>query len=404
MELSSPGPAAAAASAHGPSVALSNRGWKRFVSGHPWIFRDDLREIAAESGDLAAIVDGTGRELGRGFVSGASRIALRIATRKPGAVDARAFLEERLERAAARRPRRGPEEAERLVAAEADDLPGLILDRYADVVCVQHAIPFWERNRNLVAEVVRARLAPRALVARDDFSARALEGLPRRAEVVFGGEVGSVEIREGAVRFLVDPLHGQKTGFFLDQRENREKVARHARGEVLDVFTFEGGFALHAAAAGAQRVVGIESSEGALARARANAERNGLSARCEWVRAMAFDELRARAKAGERYSLVVLDPPAFAKNRTEVEGALRGYVEINSRALRLVAPGGHLATFSCSYHLTEELFSAVLREAASLCGRRVELAERLGQSRDHPVVLTHPESLYLKGALLRVDA
>ncbi|HKD99551.1 MAG TPA: class I SAM-dependent methyltransferase, partial [Planctomycetota bacterium] len=177
-----------------------------------------------------------------------------------------------------------------------------------------------------------------------------------------------------------------------------------AGGKVLDAFTFEGGFALHAARAGAARVVALDESAPALARAKANAERNGLADRCEWKRGNAFDELRARAQGDERYAVVVIDPPAFAKNRAEVESALRGYVEINLRALLCVAPGGHLATFSCSYNLTDELFAAVLREAAGGSGRRVELIERLAQSHDHPILVTHPESMYLKGALLRVDA
>jgi 23S rRNA (cytosine1962-C5)-methyltransferase len=392
-----------------PTVALSPRGWKRVLSGHPWVFRDDLASVDAESGDFVAILDPYGKERCRGFYSGASKIAIRIVTRRPGAVDERALLVERLDRAAARRPKRGRDEAERLVSAEADDLPGLVVDRYADVVCIQHAIPFWERRRELVAETLRARHSPRAIVARDDFAARTLEGLPRRTEVEVGNEPGELEIREGEVRFAVDPVRGQKTGFFLDQRENRERVARVVReraqrGKVLDAFTFEGSFALHAARAGAARIVGIDESAPALARAKANAERNGVAERCEWVRANAFDELRARAQGEERYDVVVVDPPAFAKNRADVEKAIRGYVEINLRALLCVAEGGYLATFSCSYNLTDELFAAVLREAAGASGRRVELVERLAQSHDHPIVLTHPESMYLKGALLRLDA
>jgi 23S rRNA (cytosine1962-C5)-methyltransferase len=222
--------------------------------------------------------------------------------------------------------------------------------------------------------------------------------------VVFGENVGTVEIREGNVGFAVNPVAGQKTGFFLDQRDNRLKVAAHARGSVLDMFCADGAFALHCAKAGAEKVLGIDSSAPALERAAANAERNQLSEKVAWVRGMAFDELRARSEAGERYDLVILDPPAFAKNRMELTNAFRGYVEINSRAMRLVAPGGILATFSCSYHMIEELFTKMLQEAASDCHRRVELLERLRQSMDHPIVLTHPESSYLKGALLRIDS
>ncbi len=387
----------------GPAVSLTQRGWRRWAGGHPWIFRDDLAEIRAESGDLAAVFDARGREVGAGLVSGTSKIALRTLTRMPGVVDERALIRERLDEAARRRPKREAGEAERVVAAEADGLPGLIVDRFADVLCVQHAVPYWERRRGLVTEVLRERFAPRAIVARDDFSARSLEGLPRHCEVLHGEEPGPVAIREGAVTFEVDPVRGQKTGFFLDQRANRERVASLARGRVLDVFTGDGGFALHAAKAGAEHVLGIDSSEPALQRAKANAERNGVAARIEWGKAMAFDDLRDRSKQGQHFDLVVLDPPAFAKNRRELDAALRGYVEINSRAMRLVEPGGHLATFSCSYHLTEEFFARMLQESASDCGRRVYLVDRLRQSPDHPIVLTHPESLYLKGAILRVE-
>lgn len=404
IERSSPSVETQAPSAaSGPSVVLSKLGWKRWLSAHPWIFRDDLEAAEAESGDDVAILDFRGRELGRGFYSGASKIALRVATRVPGALDERRYLTERLVRAAARRPARGADEAERCVAAEADDLPGLVVDRFADVLCVQHAIPYWERRRALVVDVLRQVYSPSAIVARDDFAARALEGLPKRSEAAFGEVPASIEIREGGVQFSVDPRGGQKTGFFLDQRENRERVARLARGSVLDVFCADGGFAIHCAKAGASRVVGVDTSAPALGRARVNADRNGCAGTIEWKQAAAFDELRERAARGERHELVVLDPPAFAKNRADVTHAFRGYVEINSRALRIVAPGGHLATFSCSYALTDDLFAKVLHEAAIDSRRRVELVERLRQSADHPILLTHPESSYLKGAILRVE-
>ncbi|MFN0207804.1 MAG: class I SAM-dependent rRNA methyltransferase, partial [Planctomycetota bacterium] len=307
-------------------------------------------------------------------------------------------------RAAARRVRRAADEAERLVCSEADDLPGLIVDRYADIICVQHAVPFWDQRKELVIDVLKEMYHPSAIVARDEFSARGLEDLPRQAGFIYGDPVDSVSIREGNIIFTLDPLHGQKTGFFLDQRESREKLGRLARGRVLDVFSGDGSFALHLAKGGADRVVGVESSEAAIARATANAERNNVSDKCEWVRGMAFDELRERARKSELYDIVILDPPAFAKNRQEVPSAFRGYAEINSRAMRLVAPGGYLATFSCSYHMTEDLFTRMLYEAAVDCHRRVELVERLRQAMDHPILLTHPESSYLKGALLRIDS
>ncbi|MBI3820729.1 MAG: class I SAM-dependent rRNA methyltransferase [Planctomycetes bacterium] len=388
----------------GPHVILTAAGWRRWLSGHPWVFRDDLYSIEAASGDCAAVFDPRGREVGRAIISGKSKIALRAVTRHPGPWDDRAYFEEKLSRAIARRVRRAPDEAERVVCAEADELPGLIIDRYADVFCVQHAIPYWERRRQLIIDVLRARYSPRAIVARDDFSARGLEDLTRVSEFEYGETVSSVSIREGDVLFNVDPLHGQKTGFFLDQRDNRERIRNFARGRVLDVFCGDGSFGLHLAKAGAEKVIGIESSEAAIVRAKANAERNGVADRCEFGRGMAFDELRERARRAELYDLIILDPPAFAKNRQEVPSAFRGYAEINSRAMRIVAPGGYLATFSCSYHMTDELFMRMLYEASSDCHRRVELVERMRQSADHPILMTHPESSYLKGALLRIDS
>lgn len=388
----------------GPSVVLTAAGWRRWLTGHPWVFRDDLYSIEAASGDCAAVFDPRGREVGRGFISGKSKIALRVVTRHGGPWDDRAYFEEKLSRAVARRVRRGPDEAERIVCAEADELPGLIIDRYADIFSIQHAIPYWERRRDLVMDVLRSRYSPRAIVSRDEFSARGLEDLPRRCEFEYGEPVPAISIREGDVVFQVDPLHGQKTGFFLDQRDNREKLGRIARGRVLDVFCGDGSFGMHLAKGGAEKVIGIESSEGAIVRAKQNAERNGVSDRCEWVRGMAFDELRERARINDLYDIIILDPPAFAKNRQEIPSAFRGYTEINSRAMRIVAPGGYLATFSCSYHMTEELFNRMLYEAAADCHRRVELVERLRQAFDHPILMTHPESCYLKGALLRIDS
>lgn len=388
----------------GPHVVLTAAGWRRWLTGHPWVFRDDLYSIEAASGDCATVFDPRGREVGRGFISGKSKIALRVVTRHSGPWDDRSYFEEKLSRALARRIRRSPDEAERVVCAEADDLPGLIIDRYADVFCVQHAIPYWERRRELIIEVLKSRFSPRAIVSRDEFSARGLEDLPRRCEFIYGEPVQTVVIREGDVIFNVDPLHGQKTGFFLDQRDNREKLGKIARGRVLDVFCGDGSFGMHLAKGGAEKVIGIESSEGALQRAGLNAERNGVGAKCEWVRGMAFDELRDRARENSLYDIIILDPPAFAKNRQEIPSAFRGYTEINSRAMRIVANGGYLATFSCSYHMTEELFTRMLYEAAADCHRRVELVERLRQAADHPILMTHPESSYLKGALLRIDS
>jgi len=386
-------------------VEVSSRAAGRVRDGHPWIFRSDVRRAdSAGAGDVVRVVarhrGGGLNGLGLALFSPVSMIALRMLGRDeapPGA----GFWEARLDAALELRRRLGGEDsAGRLVYSEADGLPGLIVDRYADVLVLQTLTAGAERLKGVVVDWLVARLAPRAVVERNDSSARSFEGLEERVGLLRGALDGPVEILEGGLRISVDPLGGQKTGHYLDQRENRVRAAAYARGRCLDVFSYQGGFGLQLARGGAAEVTLVDQSERALAAAQADAGRNGLEVRCRT--ANAFDFLRDQHAAGERYDLVVLDPPAFAKNRQAVEGATRGYKEINLRAMKLLAPGGVLITASCSFHMLEERFEALLAEAARDVGRGVQLLERRGAARDHPERLGFPEGRYLKCFVLRV--
>lgn len=313
-----------------------------------------------------------------------------------------AFWSARLEAALARRERAGMTgPARRLVFAEADEWPGLVADQYADVLCLQTLIPAADRWAPVWTRLLVDRLAPRSVVARNDLKVRRLEGLPQGVETWHGERPDPLVVRIGDRDFEVDPVGGQKTGAFLDQQENYRAAARWAAGagRALDAFAGEGGFALHLAGA-AERVDAVEISEEAAARGRANAERNGV-ANVSWTVANAFDRLNALDAEGARYDAVVLDPPAFAKNKRAVPGARRGYKEINLRALKILSPGGILVTCSCSYHVDRAALLEIVAEAAGDAGRAVELLEIRTQAPDHPVLLNVPETEYLKCLVLR---
>jgi 23S rRNA (cytosine1962-C5)-methyltransferase len=289
----------------------------------------------------------------------------------------------------------------RAVHAEADGLPSLVVDVLADVVVVQLLSAGLERYRSEVVEALRAVLSPRGLLARNDVPVREREALPVATELLWGEVPEQVEVEEAGVRYLAAPWTGQKTGAFLDQRENRVVAGRLAEGRrrALDAFCYHGSFALHMAR-GAGEVLALDASADALARARENLALNGYT-NVELEEDNAFDRLRGLESAGERFDVVVLDPPAFAKHRSTVERALRGYKEINLRGMRVLAPGGHLLTFSCSYHISTEAFRGMLAAAAADSGRTIRWVRSLGQAEDHPVILQIPETGYLKGAVLQ---
>ncbi|HYH87184.1 MAG TPA: class I SAM-dependent rRNA methyltransferase [Pyrinomonadaceae bacterium] len=382
------------------SVTITRRGAERARAGHLWIYRSDVRDTSdAQGGATLRVEDERGRFVGHALYSDRSEIALRLLTARDEAVD-REWWRTRLRAAASRRAGLEREaDAFRLVYSEGDLLPSLIVDRYADVLVLQTLSQGTESLKGMLVELLVEEFAPRAIVERNDVRVRALEGLPSRAGVLYGDAPEELEVAQHGVRFRVAPLGGQKTGAFLDQRENHLAARSYARGRALDCFTFNGGFALSIAGA-CESVLALDVSADAVAAARRNAELNGAS-NVEVREANVFDALRELEDAGARFDTIILDPPAFAKNRASVEAAARGYKEINLRALKLLEAGGVLITCTCSYHMTEPLFLEVIAEAASDARRRVQIVERRTQGRDHPVLLGVPETLYLKCVVAR---
>ncbi|MBA3240978.1 MAG: class I SAM-dependent rRNA methyltransferase [Acidobacteria bacterium] len=384
-----------------PIITITRRGAERARAGHLWIYRSDVRDAGGSAGgSVVRVRDERGRFVARALYSDRSEIALRLLTLKDEEID-REWWRRRLREALARRAGADADaDAYRLVYSEGDLLPSLIVDRYADVLVVQTLSQGTEALKGMLVELLVEETGARSVVERNDVRVRMLEGLPMHAGVLYGEPPDLLEVVQHGVRFEVSPLGGQKTGAFLDQRENHLAALRYARGRALDCFTFNGGFALSIAAA-CESVLGLDVSAEAVASARRNAELNGAS-NVEFREANVFDALRAMEDAGERFQTVVLDPPAFAKNRASVPAAARGYKEINLRALKLLEPGGMLVTCTCSYHMSEQMFLDVIAEAASDARRRVQLVERRTQSRDHPVLVGVPETLYLKCVVARV--
>jgi 23S rRNA (cytosine1962-C5)-methyltransferase len=378
-------------------VTVSARGARRWAAGHPWIYRSDVAREPSGSAGVAGVVsvrDAKGRCAGRALYSPGSEIRLRMLTRDDAPLD-RTWWRERIAEAAARRASI-PATAYRVVHAEADGLPSLIVDRYGPYLSAQLLSAGLEACRGDVIGALEEALEPRGILLRNDAPIRRHEDLPLSIELAAGEVPDEVEVEEQGVRYRAALRTGQKTGAYLDQRENRALAGSLARGRALDVFTYHGSFALHLARR-ADTVLAVDQSPEALARGRVNAALNGLS-NIEWLEANAFDLLRELERKGERFDVIVLDPPAFARTKDSVERALGGYKEINLRALRLLAPGGRLLTFSCSYHVGRWLFLQMLEEAAADSGRVVQLERLLGQPADHPEILTIPETGYLKGA------
>lgn len=381
------------------TVVVSAKGAARWRQGHPWIYRSDVLTTGRTAAGPVRVADRSGRFLAQALFSPASEIRLRLLTREEEPLDA-AWWRARVEAAAARRAHLTPDTtAFRVVHAEADGLPSLVVDRYGDIVVAQMLSAGLEAVRPLLLEAIQEALRPRGVLLRNDTSVRRHEGLPLEIVEAAGSVPDTVEVQECGIRYLVSPREGQKTGAFLDQRENRALMGRLARGDGLDVFTYQGLFALHVARR-CPRVLAVDSSTAALAVARRNAEVNGCG-NVEWREANAFDLLRALEREGRRFGTIVLDPPAFAKQKSAVTRALAGYKEINLRAVRLLEPGGQLYTASCSFHVSRAAFLGMLAEAAADSGRRVALERVTGQSSDHPELLTVPETGYLKGAVLR---
>lgn len=387
-------------------VVLTGGGRRRFEMGHPWVFADDVARAEAEPGDVVAIEDHAGRLLGFGLFSSESKIRVRTVVRGERAPD-REFWLARVKRAVDARRRLGlydPRGACRLLGGDADGVPGMVIDHYAGVCVLQSGSQGSDRLRDVLIEGLDAALdAVVALVDRSDASVRRLEGLQPRVEVLRGEVPSALEVREDELTYEVDVFGGHKTGHYLDQRLNRVHAARLARGRaMLDAFSYDGLFGVRAALAGATSVLCLDQSQAALDRALRNAERNGVRERVSVERVDVMRDLRDRRDLDARFGVVVVDPPAFARNKRELEGALRGYRELNLRALRLLEPGGHLVSASCSHALRPEVFVEVLAQAAHVSGRDVWLEQLRGASGDHPALLVLPESSYLKCAFLRV--
>ena len=380
-------------------AVVSRKGAHRWASGHPWIYRSDVTRRPDAPAGAVLVRDASRHPLGWALWSPASEISLRLLDARADAVIDAAWWRARLAASARRRISLGSEtSAWRVVHGEADGCPSLVVDRYDGWVVVQLLSAGLESFRGIIVDALHHLLEPVGILARNDASVRTKEGLPRETELLYGDVPREIEVREQGVRYLAAPWDGQKTGAFLDQRENRVLAGRLARGRALDCFSYHGSFALHLAQR-AERVSAVDSSGAALERARENAARNGIDT-IDFVEADVFEFLRDAEAGGERYDAIVLDPPAFAKTRGALASALRGYKEINLRAMRLLAPGGTLLTASCSFHVSKPLFLEMLARAAADSGRRMTLRRFLGQPLDHPEVLTIPETGYLKAAVV----
>ncbi len=405
----------------GPAAAVTRRAADRLRAGHLWVYRSDVESLvpaigATEiaGGSLVTVMDSRGIPLGTGLYSASSQIAVRMVSAE-AALSRAAYLEqvrERVVAALALRDAIAPESMEndacRLVFSEADDLPGIVADQYNDLVILQLLTQGTAQDdvRAVLTEVIRERLNPATIIERPDPKIRELEQLAAPSPEPLFSKGGSPQLTSAftinGLRFHYDASSGQKTGAFLDQRLNYAAAARYARGAALDVCTYQGGFAIHLAQA-CERVTGVDASRGALEVADRNRELNPeLTAQVDWIEADAFELLREYEASGERYDTIVLDPPAFAKSKRAAEGAMRGYKELNLRAMKMLAPGGTLVTCSCSHHVGLAEFTDVVAAAASDAGRRVQVLEIRGAAPDHPAVLTLPETSYLKCLICRV--
>jgi len=381
------------------TVTISARGEQRIRAGHPWIYRADVVDVSATSGDIVEVIGPRHRRIGNALFSDRSQISIRMLTVGDAAAD-ELLLRARLERAIRFRQSLNLDAtAYRLVHGEADLLPSLVVDRYGDYLVVQTLSQGMDRLLPALTAMLVELLAPAGILARNDPRVRLLEGLPQSIDVLYGEVPDSVVVREGPVEYDVDLRKGQKTGLFLDQRENREAAARYARGRLLDCFSYTGGFALRLART-CPEAEALDISADAVARIRANAVHNAVP-HLQAREVNVFDELRRLERAGARYDTIVLDPPAFAKNKASIPNAIAGYREINLRAMRLLTPGGYLVTCSCSYNVNEEIFGSVIHEASIDSHTPMTIVERRMQGRDHPVLAGVPETYYLKCFILR---
>lgn len=376
-----------------------NREWTKVGPGHLWVYAGYVGQAVGQpaAGDLVDVLNPDGRFYGRGIFNPSSKITVRLLTFEDEAID-EDFWRNRIRQAIRLRERvvTGTN-AHRLIYGEGDRLPGLVVDRYDRLLVMQALAYGIDRRRDLLADLLMQELGAAAVYLRNDAKSRTLEGLPLERGFLRGGGSTQVEIKEGTARFIVDVERGQKTGWFCDQRENRLAAAKFALGsEVLEVFCHTGAFGIHAALAGATSVEGVDSSEETLALARKHAAHNRVESRCLYRKADAFDEMRHLVKAGRRYDVVILDPPAFARSKQALPRALAGYKDVNLLGLRLLRPEGFLVTSSCSHPVSDEDLWTAVRLAARDARRQIRLIEQRGQAADHPILASMPETRYLK--------
>jgi 23S rRNA (cytosine1962-C5)-methyltransferase len=376
-------------------LILTPKGLSWFRKGHPWIFRNDLeRTHDAVPGSIVSLETKNGKFLAQGFYSDQSKIAFRLISRTKEAIDANYWKKCILKAFQYRQAVVKQTNAYRLVFGESDGIPSLIIDRYADHFVMQTLAQGTENLISPITEILQDLFHPQSIILRNDLAVRELEGLPPEKKILFGEFPKNAQVFEGEIRYRADLWTGQKTGAYLDQRENRLLAAHFLQGRILDAFCYHGLFGLHAAR-NASRVIGLDSSPEAIEQARENALLNGLT-NIEFRKENVFDFLKKEADEGQCYDGIILDPPAFAKSKENVAGATRGYKELNLRAIRLLKPCGILVTSSCSYNLTESRFLEILRDCAKDSGATLRIIQRRGQSADHPVLLSFPESFYLK--------
>jgi 23S rRNA (cytosine1962-C5)-methyltransferase len=378
---------------------------RRIKGGHPWIFSNEVARIEGtpSAGDAVEIRTQGGNFLGIAYYNPHSLIAARIVSRHREEIDSVDFFCKRLAAAADfRRSIYGEADGVRLVYGESDALPGLVVDRYGSVLSIQLLTLGMERRRSAIVQALIEVFGPAAIIARNDVAVRQMEGLPLAVELLHGELPHELIVQEHGVKMRVDVAGGQKTGHFLDQKENHLALRDRVQDRrVLDLFCYSGSWGLHAARFGAREVLGVDVSPGAVALAEENARLNGLEDVCNFRCADVFDLLREMERSKERFGTVVLDPPAFVKNRKKLPEAIRGYLTVNRRAMELLEPGGYLFTCSCSYHMEREIFLDTLRQAGRQAGRDLRLLEMRGQAFDHPVLLSCPETDYLKCAVIQ---
>ncbi|MDH3598992.1 MAG: class I SAM-dependent rRNA methyltransferase [Candidatus Tectomicrobia bacterium] len=390
-----------------PRIILRKGRERRQFMGHPWVYEGEMATVKGQptDGDVVDCMSWQGAFLGRGYINSRSKIRVRILTRQAAEAVDDALLRKRLVQALSYRQRLYPEATSlRLVHAEGDLLPGLTVDRYEDALVMQCASLGMDRRQDVLAGFLRELTGIEHIYLRNDISVRRNDGLELGHGFLGDPFPTAKPIRSGGLTFEADLAAGHKTGFYLDQADNHLVLRDYVPhgGAVLDAFCYSGAFALHAAAAGAETVLGLDSSEPALELARRNAEQNALRERCRFEPGNVFDTLRQLGKAGQQFDLIVLDPPSFTRNRHAVGKALSGYKEINLRALKLIRPGGRLITFTCSYYVDRGLFEGMLQDAAGSAKRHLIVRQRLSQAAHHPEVLSVPETGYLKGVVVEV--